>query len=460
MTLRQKVLRGGVYLAMREGCGMVLSLGGILLLTRIVGPSHYGLYAAALGVFMYTYYAGQFGILVYLVRRQEEEQQAYHQAFTLLLLIGLVILGVFWFGSSWLEQWMRMTGFGSIAKTLMAVLPIALINQVPLARLERNMDYRRIALIELANQFTYNLIALPLAFAGLGAWALVIGWCGQQLQAMILLFSSARYRPQIIWHWQSAKAMMQYSLGYSASLWAFQMRALVNPLIVGRFAGAEVVAYVALAARMVDVLSFVRSATYRISISALARLQTQPDRLRQALTDGMNLQILALGPLLVTTSWLGPIVVPLCFGKHWLPVTLVFPFIAASSLINSQFSLHSSALYVLQHNWEVAKFHLLHISLFAGTAFLLVPHLGLLGYGWAELATVLGYPLIHFYLHRAIGTPDYRVAMLWCGAFSLAMFADQLGGWVALPLIVVGLWSKTRQTIKQYIRQFREAAAG
>lgn len=456
MSLRQKVLQGGIFLALREGCGIILSLVSIVLLTRMIGPQQYGLYAAVFGIFTYLYNLGQFGVLVYLVRMEEERRQIYHQAFTLLLAIGLVLMSGLWLGGFfWLEQWINLPRFGEVAKVMLSALPLTLINQVPLAKLERQLDYRTIAMIELANQFTYNLIALPLAFSGFGVWAMVIGWLGQQVQDSILLFTQSRYRPQFAWQPQLVQEIVKYSLGFSAANWAFQLRSLVNPLLIGRFAGAEAVAYVALAVRMVDVLSFVRTSTYRISISALAQMQSQIPRLRKALSDGMNLQVLALGPLLAMASWFGPILIPYLFGAKWIPVMSVFPLIAFSALWSSLFNLHSSTLYVLQRNWQVALFHILHIILFAGGACLLVPRFGLLGYGWAEVATLLGYGLIHFYVVQAIGNPDYRIAFFWCSAFGLSLFCYQIGWWAIFPLLVVGLWSETRQTVGQYIQQVR-----
>ena len=88
--------------------------------------------------------------------------------------------------------------------------------------------------------------------------------------------------------------MLSYSLGISASGWVWSLQSLINPLIVGRFAGEAAVGYVALAIRLVDVLGFAKAATYRISIAALAKVQGDRDRLRRAVTEGMGLQILVL----------------------------------------------------------------------------------------------------------------------------------------------------------------------
>ena len=87
MSLREKVLRGGVYLAVRQGLGITINGVGIILLTRAIGPEAYGVYAAAFGIYTYLLIVCQLGTEVYLIRRKEEPQpQDYHQAFTLLLL--------------------------------------------------------------------------------------------------------------------------------------------------------------------------------------------------------------------------------------------------------------------------------------------------------------------------------------------------------------------------------------
>ncbi|MER3484535.1 MAG: hypothetical protein C4310_12185 [Chloroflexota bacterium] len=89
MKLRDQVLRGGAYLSLRQGVGMLVSFAGLLLLARAIGPEAYGLYAAALN--LYTYFLGlsQWGVGPYLVRREgETEAEDYQQAFSLLLLLG------------------------------------------------------------------------------------------------------------------------------------------------------------------------------------------------------------------------------------------------------------------------------------------------------------------------------------------------------------------------------------
>lgn len=458
MSLRTQVLRGGTFLVLRQGLGVIIGLGGVLLLTRAIGPEKYGLYAAILNVFVYFQSICQLGIEIYVVRREgEEDSQVYHQAFTLLLLLGLGGIVVSLLGLPLLQAWVRLEGFSSAARVVFLGLPLVLLSQVPLARLERKLDYKKVALIELSSQLVYYLVALPLAFHNAGVWAPVAGWWTQQIQTLGLLYWSAKYRPRFYWNWDLVKQMLGYSVGYSASSWVWQLRNLVNPLIVGRYAGAEAVGFVALAIRIVEVLSFVKNATWRLSIAALARLQGDPIRLAKAITEGMNLQILALGPLLVGVSWVSPAIIPLLFGSHWMPVIQVYPFIALSYFSNAMFNLHSSVLYVLKRNWEVTAFHLVHIALFAGTALLLLPRLqGLEGYGWAEVAALGSYAVIHFFVVQNIPSPHYRLPMLWWAALAAALFVYQLGWWSALGIVAIAVLPGTHQQIQYYVKSLRE----
>jgi O-antigen/teichoic acid export membrane protein len=457
MSLRTQILRGGTFLVLRQALGMTISLGGVLLLTRTIGPEIYGLYAATLNIFLYVQSLSQLGIEIYVVRREGEENlKVYHQAFTLLLLLSLGGTLLALSGLPLIQQWVGLTGFSATARAMFLGLPVVLLSQVPLALLERKLDYRRVATIELGGQLVYYIVSLPLAFHGAGVWAAVAGWWVQQLQTLGLLYWQASYRPRFCWQPDLIKQMLGYSVGYSASNWVWQLRNLVNPLIVGRYAGAEAVGYVALAIRIVEVLSFVKTATWRLSIAALARLQGDAVRLGKAVTEGMSLQILALGPLLVAASWLNPWLTPLLFGDRWLPVVQIYPFIALSYLSNAMFNLHSSVLYVLKRNWEVTAFHAVHLALFAGAAFIGVSRVrGSIGYAWGEVAALASYAVLHFFVVRHISSPEYGLPILWWLALAAALFVYQLGWWLALGLVAIACLPATHKQIGHYIQSLK-----
>ncbi len=459
MSLRERVLKGGFYLAGRQFLSIGIGLGGAIMLTRLIGPTNYGLYAGSLAIITFLSSVTQMGVNVYLVRQQGDlEEEVYHQAFSFLLVSGLVLGALGFLASPLLVAWLKDPSFLLPLQALMLTLPLTALAKPAISRIERALDYRKIAGIELAGQIIFYALALPLAWRSFGVWAPVAGYVLWQTWTLVVAHGMARYRPR--WHWSSKlmREMMDYGLSYSASVWVYQLRNLVNPLLVGRYLGAEAVGYLALAIRLVYTLSFARRATYRLSIPVLAKVQQDLPRLRRAMEEAMGLQLLVLGPSLVGFALLGPWLLPLMFGDQWTPVLLVYPFIALGSLVNAVFNMHSSVLYVLQRNRAVTVFHIVHIVLFAGTALLLVPRMGLVGYGLAEVAALASYPLIHLSVARLFPF-SYARALPWFVAFVPPLFFPLVGypwglGLWAFPL-VASLSSVARQQLGEYWLYFR-----
>lgn len=453
MSLRQQVLRGGAYLSARHALGMVVGLGGMVLLTRLLGPEQYGLYAVGAALFLYFQLLCQCGIDVFLVRREgSDDVEAYHLAHTLLLILSAVGTALALVAVPIAARWLELDGLELLAGVLLLALPLAVVARVPMSRLERALDYRSVAFVELAGQGVFYTVAVALAWQGWGVWSPVVAWWLQHAVTLAIVYRRAAYRPQLRWDRTAARDMLKYGFGYSASVWVWQGRMLVNPLIVGRFAGPSGVAYVSLAIRLVGAMSFVAASTYRLSIAAFARLRSDPQRLRDGITEGMHLQLLALGPILLAFALFAPSVVPLVFGADWMGVLVVFPFIAVGSLVNSVFSLHCSALYVLRQNAPVAAFHAIHVALFAGAALILVPRVGLVGYGVAELVALTSYVAIHAFVTGAIGRPRYALAAVWGFGFGLALFVRELGVLALAGAVAMMLWPTSWTVVRGYAR--------
>ncbi|OPZ74482.1 MAG: Lipopolysaccharide biosynthesis protein WzxC [Firmicutes bacterium ADurb.Bin456] len=440
MNLREQVIKGGACLAFRQGIGLVLGLGGTLLLTRALGPGNFGLYTFASGIVGYLGSLTGLGVNIYLIRRHAGPgRDVYRQAFALMLLAGIsgLLLGAA--ALPLLQKWLHSRAFSAPLGVMLLTLPFTAMASPAMARLERELNYRSVAAAELGGQFIYYGIAVVLAYKGRGVWAPVAGYFTGQVFVFVAACRLARLAPRLSWSKDLAKEMLRYGAGYSASHWVWQLRSLVNPLIVGRYAGPEGVGYVALVVRLVEALGFVKGAAWRLSIAVLGKLQGDYPRLRRAVEKAMLLQVLVLGFLLSGFAAISPWLLPVLFGESWNPVLVLYPFVATGYLLNAVFSLHSSVLYVFCRNWEVAWFHMTHILLFAGGALFFLPRFGLPGYGLAELAALLSYSVIHLYV-RKLFRLSCAGAAVWLASFLPLFFVSCLG-WPAGIFLSLPLWA-------------------
>ncbi|MGA9899388.1 MAG: oligosaccharide flippase family protein [Terriglobales bacterium] len=418
--------RGAIYLAARYGLGVMVGVGNMLVMTWWIGPHAYGLFVTAVGIVAFLAIIARCGIDTYLVRSEAPDAGLYGTATTLILgaSIGLGLaaaaatpLFIRWYGSS---------EFVPPYLALLMAIPVSALTGIPMAKLERGLEFRRIAGIELAGQSLGLVVAATLAWRHAGVWAPVMGQIAWQVFTLIAAAVCAAIPFRVCLERKHVRPMLSYGVALTASLRTWQLRTLVNPLIVGRFVGAEGVAYVALALRIAEALGSFRLAAGRMAIAALARLQHRRELFRRAIEQALYLQVVTLGPLLCAFALIGPYFVPHVIGVRWMPSLRIFPFAAAGVLVNSVYNLQASALFVVGKQWLVMRSYVVHVVLLAVTTYIFLPRLGLIGYGWAELVACSAYCLIHSGLAATVPI-SYQRLRPWVAGFVAGLFLVPVG---------------------------------
>src|SRR5688572_6897124 len=133
-SLRSRIVKGGAYLSARQAIGTAISIAGVLLLTRIIGPAQYGLYAASIGIYLVAQMFAQLGINVYLIRSEQDIDSGSRATATAMsLALGLLITGIVMASAASIESLTRLGGLAPIVVAVFAALPIAQLAQVPMA---------------------------------------------------------------------------------------------------------------------------------------------------------------------------------------------------------------------------------------------------------------------------------------------------------------------------------------
>lgn len=411
VSMRFLTSRGGLYLGIRYGMGVLVSFANMLVMTRWIGPHGYGLFVTAMGLTSFLASLTRGGIDTYLVRAEAPpDRRTYDVAATLIGLLSLMLICLGAAITPLLCTWYRTREFVPAYVATLFTIPLAGLAGAPTARLERSLNFRAVASIELGGQLLALFLSILLAWRGFGLWAPVAGLLAWQAWAAVGAMRTAKLWPRLAFDREQAKSMLSFGIGYSASLRVWQLRTLVNPLVVGRFAGAEGVAYVGLAIRIAEGLGFVRAAAGRLAIATLSRLRHDVSKLRVALERALEIQVFALGPLLCLFAAAAPIIVPRILGPRWMPAMRVFPFVAAGVLVNSLYNLQASALFVVGRQWTVLRGYMLHVCILLAASVTFAPYLGIAGYGCAELAACVAYRILHTGLGPVIRVSYTRLA--------------------------------------------------
>jgi O-antigen/teichoic acid export membrane protein len=464
MSLRAQFFRGGAYLAVRQLLSLGISLVGVVLLTRLMGPTDYGRYAGSIAIVVFLVLVGRLGVDAYVIRRPEPiGPQLYGLAFATMAVSGVVLATTTVVLAPLVLDRLVDPGFVRPLQGLALVLPLSLVLAPALATLDRTLDYRSVALLELGNAAIFYVVAVALAALDFGVWAPVAGhWAGQ----VFMLAGSLRLARLDVAMPRSLAGlgeMLRYGLGFMTSSWVHDLRTLVNPLVVGGALGPAAVGYVSLALRVAELVGFARAAGYRLSLSALTKVAGETERLRRALGEAMVLQTLAVGPFLVAAAVAGPWAYERAPGPEWAPVGEIFPFVALAYLLGASLGMERSLLYVVGDNRSAFVFSALYVALLAGAAVVLVRALDdPRGYGIAEVVALAAYAVVHVAVTRVVPV-GYRGIVPWLVAFAPPLFVVfvplELAPLLFVPLVAVLLWPAQRRTIRGYLGDLRASAS-
>jgi PST family polysaccharide transporter len=268
--------------------------------------------------------------------------------------------------------------------------------------------------------------AVPLAFIGAGAWSLVAGYFAWQSFLLIGSYTMSGLRPRLRWSRSTSRDLVKFGLSFSLSNWIVLLGGLANPLIVGRFFGATGVGYVAFSQRLVDTFGFAQRGAYRLGLVAMSRVpDEQKARLRRAVQEGSELQLIALGLPFAIFGVLAPKVIPLMFGHEWAPAIHLYSLLALTAFFGASGLLQMTLLWSRGRNLVVAASSLIQSVVLVAAAIFLVRKFGIDGFGYSSLLALVDL----IYLDRkvrSIVTFSYRNYLL---------VALALGPMVAYPLV-------------------------
>lgn len=444
--LRQKAVRAGVHLTLRRIIGLGLSFIGTLFLTRILGPEAYGASAAASATLGYFLAVGLQGGRIYLIRLPEDApEQTFSIVFWWLLAFSLAVASIL----SLIGFALQGVGIGSglYAYVLTAVaftLVFGNVRGVFAARLEREFEYGKLALVELGGQIASYAVAIPMALQGSGVVALIAGhWCAELFQMTALVWLT-RFRPRWTWNRAQARDVIQESLKMSAGAWAYELRYFTVPLVLLPLAGERGVGYYALAQRLLSSMTMVSDAIAQLSVPLYSRLQNQLPELMRAIYRSAQAQLLGFGMVAVVAVAAGYPVLTLIYRAKWDVeiLTLTLATLCIHTMLFVIFGAQAQALYVVRRTEVMLRLSLLallYIYLFTPAFTYFTPELYKpVGY---VAGMSLAHQLVHWQMHHAVtrhlARPHYGMNFVWTVALGVALFAPFTNYLTLLALIVL-----------------------
>jgi len=334
VTLRARVAVGLGWTGAAQWLGLSISTVTTAVVARFLVPTDYAVLAAAGALAGVVGVLQESGIGAAVVQHTGETEKAATTGFLLNLAGASAAFAVCLVLAPWLAAFFRIDQPGALAVAFAPLWLRAWIN-VPLARLQKALDFRRCALIEAAQVLTYPALTIPLAVAGTGAWALVLGQAGAGAVGAAAAWALSPWRPRLRdFDWATGRRLLRYGrpLVWSSLLGMVNDR--VDNWMTGRLLGPAALGIYAMSFRLATVprtaFTFVVS---RVLFPTLTAVQHDQQRVREAFLRGLHWVATLAVPATVGLALLAPELVAVALGPRWTGVVTPLRVLAGFALV-------------------------------------------------------------------------------------------------------------------------------
>ena len=454
--VRHILMRGAGYLAARQALGLFISSAGMLLLARFIGPANYGIYVSAMAIYSMLVGFTQLGLsnrLMSEARELDRSTIGYAVAVsTSLSVAGMLIATIAVWGID------RRIPLGAFVPAFLAMVPGIMLQNlsfVATALLERSLDYRRIALMEMTLQLTQIFVAVAVGFFVPSFWAPVCGFWAALLLYFGLVVFYVRDVLRPVWDLRAMQRLVWSSLPFAVNPWFWQLRDLVNPIVVGAAFGPSAVGIVALTLRLVTAIGAMREIVRRLSLPGMRRLIGDEAQLRAFAENARDAQIFLVGPPLLAFSFILPLLEEWGIGRSWHGVTELYPLLAIAYFIGVFSVLPICALMILQQRKLMVANSVAQLLTLVAVAVALTPRLGVMGYGVAEIVGAFASLVAVAAARRLIGPLSAAFPILTSAAIVAGFAWLYIGPVALLPLALLPLSRRVRQFVTHSIEELR-----
>mgnify|MGYP003575142293 CR=1 FL=1 len=446
--LRDRALKGTFWFLSGTAARALLRLATMAILARLLVPEEFGLVAAA-GVFVaFADLFATSGIAHSVVQYQALERRHVRAAFTGNMTMAFATSAAMWLLAGSFADFFRMPELEPVLQVLAFLYPIHGIGGISRRLLARNLSYGKLAAIEVASYFFgYALVALPLAFAGWGAWALVYAIMGSAIVRNLLSFAVRPHTLRPSLHKTSYRELMRNGFGFSLARWAGFVAQKGDYVIVGRWLGQAPLGLYERAYVLMDLSnSLLTNALNTVLFPTFSRMQDDRALLAAAFERISAVLGLIFLPAGVIASLLAPELIALLLGPGWDAAIDPFRVLALGMLFRTGFKISgvlANGVGAPYHN----AFYLTIYGIVVVVGALVAVRFGITGVAVSTLfALAIAYAMLTNHSLAVTGmswrqllltyVPAFKLTLLLGGLAAALAWPMRAAGWPPLPILV------------------------
>ena len=473
MSLKKAALSGVKWSSLLQVGRQIIQFVTTAILARLLSPADFGLVGMATIVIGFVNLFKDLGTSSAIIQKKNVSQELIYSLFWINVAFGFLGTLVLFTSAPAIAKFYQEPRLTSILQILSLSFFISGLSILQKALLERNLDFKTLAKIDIVALFFSSSVGIILAFSGYGVWSLVLQTLTAVTITSILLWIANRWQPKFIFRWQEIKEISNYSLNLTGFNIFNYFTRNADYFLIGKFLGSQSLGYYTLAYKlMLYPLQNISRVIGKVMFPVFTKIQDDDVKFKTAYLEVIGYIAVVTFPLMIGLWASAEPFILTMFGSQWQPVIALLMILTPVGMAQS-IETTIGQIYQIKDRTDL----MFRWSICEGTLLIIAWVIGL---RWGIVGVAISYSLMYFALiypsfvipFNLIDLSIFRMAaVLWRQLVSsLLMLIVLLGvklllptnladGWVLAILIVTGgiayflaSWSINRKQIQQLLK--------
>ena len=347
-NLKDRTVSGMMWSAVGKVGTLTINFLSNLVLARLLMPEDFdcigmlAIFLAVSNIFI------QGGLGAALIQKKNPTKLDYSTVFYWNLVFAIVFYAILFAIAPAVARFYGLPILQPMLRVQSTVLIIQSFAIVQITQLQKQMDFKALAIRNMAAALAGTLIAIPMAFHGYGAWSLVASAILAAIVNVLLLWKMSDWRPSLEFSFVSLKQLFSFGGLMLLSSLAETLYTNLQGLIIGKRFPAGNLGYYMQAKKLEEVpVTGLSSIVNDVTFPAFSTLQDDPERLLEGMRRSTKALCFVNFPMMTLLMVIALPLITLLYGAKWETSAPYFQILCISGLIYTLNTLNTNVIKAL-----------------------------------------------------------------------------------------------------------------
>ncbi len=307
-----------------------------VILARMLSPQDFGMIGM---IVVFTGFAAIFselGMGAALIQKLDLSEHHLNSVFWVNIVVGILLTGIVVGVAPFIASFYDEPSIRLITMVIASSFFIGSLGVVQNSLLNKKMDFRRLAQVEITAVSLAGLVAIIMAIKGFGIWSLVAQSLFFTSISVVMMWSLSAWRPTLSFNTNALKEL----LGFSSNLLGFNIfnywSRNIDNLMIGKFIGSSALGiYTRSYSLMMLPLTQISSVVSRVMFPSLSTIQDDLKRVKQIYLRSTQTIALVTFPVMMGLLVVAEPFIITIYGLKWLKVITILQILCPVGMVQS-----------------------------------------------------------------------------------------------------------------------------